>query len=115
MTYIITDACVGGKDASCVAVCPVDCIVSTDADDLYFINPDECIDCGACVPECPVDAIYPEDEVPEEWKAWIPVNYEYPEYTDTTRDDFMSKFGALLAAAKERNRGGPHANPALYQ
>ena len=26
-----------------------------------YINPDECIDCGACISECPVEAIY-EDE-----------------------------------------------------
>ncbi len=115
MTYIITEPCVGVKDASCVAVCPVDCIISTDDDDLYFINPDECIDCGACVPECPVNAIFAEDEVPAELKAWIPVNYEYPEYTSTTRGDFSGKFGGLLAMAKAKNRDGEHANPALYQ
>jgi ferredoxin len=115
MTYIITEACVGVKDASCVAVCPVDCIIATDSDDMYFINPEECIDCGACVPECPVDAIFAEDEVPKHLADWIPVNYDYPEYTSITRDEFSSKFGELLAAAKERNRDSEFANPALYQ
>jgi NAD-dependent dihydropyrimidine dehydrogenase PreA subunit len=51
MTFVITEGCT--KDASCVAVCPVDCISTTDESDQYFINPDECIDCGACEPECP--------------------------------------------------------------
>jgi NAD-dependent dihydropyrimidine dehydrogenase PreA subunit len=62
MTYVITEPCIGTKDQSCVEVCPVDCIY--DAGDQFLINPEECIDCGACEPECPVEAIYPEDEVP---------------------------------------------------
>ena len=48
MTYVITEPCIAVKDASCVDVCPVDCIYTTDADTMYFIHPDECIDCGAC-------------------------------------------------------------------
>ena len=75
MTYIIADPCIGTKDASCVDVCPVDCIY--EADDQYYIHPEECIDCGACVPECPVEAIFPDDEVPEEWQGYIAKNYEH--------------------------------------
>ena len=52
MTYIITEPCVGVKDAACVDVCPVDCIYTRDEDDMYYINPDECIDCAACEPVC---------------------------------------------------------------
>jgi ferredoxin len=55
------------KDASCVEVCPVDCIHSDAAAPQYYIDPDACIDCGACEPVCPVTAIFPEDAVPEEW------------------------------------------------
>ena len=77
MAYIITEPCVGVKDASCVAVCPVDCIVGQDEDEQLYINPDECIDCGACVPECPVNAIFAEDEVPSEWKAFTEKNYDF--------------------------------------
>ena len=77
MAYVITEPCIGNKDASCVAVCPVDCIYSTDDDAQYYINPDECIDCGACEPECPVDAIYAEDEVPEEYQRFIAINKDY--------------------------------------
>src|SRR6266571_1372492 len=42
MAYVITEPCIGVKDASCLDVCPVDCIYSTDADTMYFIHPDEC-------------------------------------------------------------------------
>ena len=73
MTYIIAEPCIGEKDASCVDVCPVDCIY--EADDMFYIHPDECIDCGACEPECPVQAIFPDTEVPEEWTNYIDKNY----------------------------------------
>ena len=73
MTYIIAQPCIDTKDASCVDVCPVDCIY--EADDQYYIHPEECIDCGACVPECPVEAIFPDDEVPEQWTEYIEKNY----------------------------------------
>ena len=59
MTYIITEPCIGVKDASCVDVCPVDCIHTTDEDPQFYIDPEECIDCGACEPACPVTAIFP--------------------------------------------------------
>lgn len=72
MPYVITEACIGTKDASCVAVCPVDCIY--DGPDMYYINPDECIDCGACEPECPVEAIYADDAVPEGMRKYIEKN-----------------------------------------
>ncbi len=53
MTYIIVEPCVGLKDSACVDVCPVDCIYTRDQDDMYYISPDECIDCAACEPVCP--------------------------------------------------------------
>jgi ferredoxin len=52
-------------------------IPTTRRTSLYYIDPDECIDCGACVDPCPVDAIYPEDEVPAEWTQFIQVNADY--------------------------------------
>jgi NAD-dependent dihydropyrimidine dehydrogenase PreA subunit len=75
MAYIITEPCVGTKDSSCVAVCPVDCIY--EGDDMYYINPDECIDCGACEPECPVQAIFEESAVPQDQVSFIAKNYEF--------------------------------------
>jgi ferredoxin len=77
VAYVIVQPCVGVKDASCVEVCPVDCIHTDDAATLYYIDPDECIDCGACVDPCPVDAIFPEDEVPEQWRDYIKINADY--------------------------------------
>jgi NAD-dependent dihydropyrimidine dehydrogenase PreA subunit len=77
MAYIITEACIGTKDKSCVDVCPVDCIHGTDDDEMLFIDPDECIDCSACEPACPVNAIYFEDDVPAEMKKYIAINAEY--------------------------------------
>lgn len=75
MAYVICEPCIGTKDKSCVEVCPVDCI--HEGEDQLYIDPEECIDCGACEPECPVEAIYPEEEVPEEWKSYIEKNANF--------------------------------------
>jgi NAD-dependent dihydropyrimidine dehydrogenase PreA subunit len=77
MAYIITEACIGTKDKSCVDVCPVDCIHGTDDDPMLYIDPDECIDCSACEPACPVNAIYFEDDVPAEQQQYIALNAAY--------------------------------------
>lgn len=74
MAYVITEPCIGVKDKSCIAVCPVDCIYEIEDQDMLFIHPDECIDCSACEAECPVNAIFPEDEVPDKWKHYIEIN-----------------------------------------
>ncbi len=76
-TYVITEPCIGVKDASCVDVCPVDCIHATDDDPQFYIDPDECIDCGACEPECPVTAIFAEDAVPDTQVQYIQINADY--------------------------------------
>lgn len=76
MTFVITQNCC--KDASCVPVCPVDCIRPLDdSTDMLFIDPENCIDCGACMDECPVDAIYYEEDLPPEQLAFQRVNAEY--------------------------------------
>ena len=75
MTYIIVSTCLDVKDAACVDVCPVDCIY--EGDRMYYINPDECIDCAACEPVCPVTAIFEESETPEEWISFIDLNREW--------------------------------------
>ena len=75
MAYIITRLCRDCVDTGCVAVCPVDCIY--EGDDQYYINPDECIDCGACEPECPVEAIFADDSVPEQWQSFIAKNRDF--------------------------------------
>lgn len=63
MTYVISSACVDVKHKSCVQVCPVDCIY--EGARVLYINPDECVDCGACKLECEADAIYYETDLPE--------------------------------------------------
>jgi ferredoxin len=70
MTHVITSLCL--RDSGCVEVCPVECITPGKPQGewpIYYIDPDTCIDCGACVPECPYGAIFPEDEVPSAYTA----------------------------------------------
>ncbi len=70
MTHIITSLCL--RDRGCIDVCPVECIVPGVPVEKYpwmYIDPDTCIDCGACIPECPFAAIFPEDEVPAAYSA----------------------------------------------
>jgi ferredoxin len=77
MTYVIAEPCIGTKDKSCVDVCPVDCIHGADEDPQLYINPEECIDCGACEPACPVTAIFVDYDVPEQWKGYTELNADY--------------------------------------
>jgi NAD-dependent dihydropyrimidine dehydrogenase PreA subunit len=55
-----------------MTVCPVDCIY--EAEDMVYINPDECIDCGLCEPACPVSAIFVDTDVPNDWKDYVQKN-----------------------------------------
>jgi NAD-dependent dihydropyrimidine dehydrogenase PreA subunit len=83
MAYVITQPCVDTKDNSCTEVCPVDCIHPTPDEPGYaeatqlFIDPEECIDCDACVDACPVDACFSADQVPAEWQPFIQLNADY--------------------------------------
>lgn len=77
MAYVIAQPCIGVKDQSCVEVCPVDCIHSSDDAEQFFINPDECIDCGVCAEVCPVEAIFFEDDLPEQWAQFRAINAEF--------------------------------------
>ncbi|MEZ6021800.1 MAG: ferredoxin family protein [Planctomycetota bacterium] len=72
MAYVVCEPCVKCKFTDCVDVCPVDCF--TEGVNFLAINPDECIDCGACVPECPAEAIYEESEVPDKWAEYVDLN-----------------------------------------
>jgi ferredoxin len=72
MAYIVTEPCINCKYTNCASVCPVDAF--REGPNFLVIDPDECIDCDACVSECPVDAIYPDDEVPEKWEHYIEWN-----------------------------------------
>jgi NAD-dependent dihydropyrimidine dehydrogenase PreA subunit len=75
VTYIITQSCVDVLDRTCVGECPVDCIY--EGERMLYIHPDECVDCGACEPVCPVGAIFFENDLPNEWRAYHRVNVEF--------------------------------------
>jgi NAD-dependent dihydropyrimidine dehydrogenase PreA subunit len=92
MAYVITQPCIDVKDGTCVDVCPVDCIHTTDEDRQFYIDPDICIDCEACVAVCPVDAIFYEEDVPEQWKSFIQLNRDYfAAKTDEERRQFRTR------------------------
>jgi NAD-dependent dihydropyrimidine dehydrogenase PreA subunit len=74
MAYVICEPCVDVKDTACVKVCPVDCIYEFEGERQLYIHPQECIDCGACMPECPVQAIFTEATVPDQWRSYIEKN-----------------------------------------
>ena len=80
MAYVITAPCLGVKDTACVDACPVDCIHPSKDEPGFFgvrqlyIDPVECIDCGACLPVCPVQAIFALEDVPQHWKRFIELN-----------------------------------------
>lgn len=73
----------GRATTPCISVCPVDCIGPHDADPFFkktrmvYIDPVQCIDCGACVPVCPVSAIFASDDLPEKWEKWQGINARY--------------------------------------
>lgn len=83
MAYVIAQPCVGVKDTSCVSICPCDCIHPTKDDpdfataEQLYINPATCIDCGLCVDECPVGAIFPDSDLPAEWRHFVERNAEH--------------------------------------
>jgi ferredoxin len=87
MTYVVTRLCQGCKDTACMTVCPVDCFYevkapSSERPDILYINPDECIDCDACVPECPWEAIFAEDDVPKTFHDDTALNKQCLDHAD---------------------------------
>ena len=81
MAYVVTRLCRDCKDLSCVSICPCDCILehrpATGASDLpnqLFIDPEDCIDCNACVSECPWEAIFPDTDVPDAFRPDVALN-----------------------------------------
>lgn len=95
MTFVVTDNCKGCRFTDCVAVCPVECFHGDD--EMLYIDPEECIDCGACVPECPVEAIYDEAQLPDDKADWLQVN------ADKAKDlPVVTEKGDPLPGAEER-------------
>ena len=77
MTYVITEPCIGVKDASCLEVCPVRCIATTDAEEMYHIDSETCINCSYCEPVCPVNAIFDEFKVPSDQREFLRKSREF--------------------------------------
>tara|TARA_A200000159_G_scaffold30639_1_gene27232 strand:- start:183 stop:521 length:339 start_codon:yes stop_codon:yes gene_type:complete len=65
MAHVVDSKCINCKHTTCVDVCPVDCFY--EGENMLVINPDECIDCGVCVPECPEEAIWQTDDEEDPW------------------------------------------------
>lgn len=73
MTHVVTENCIKCKHTDCVTVCPVDCFY--EGPNFLAINPDECIDCGVCIPECPVEAIVEDtDKRVQNMDFWVDLN-----------------------------------------
>ena len=72
MAHVVTDRCIRCVFTDCVDVCPVDCF--HEHPEMLVIDPQECIDCGVCVPACPVDAIFLDEDVPEDQQIFIALN-----------------------------------------
>ena len=75
MTYVIAEPCIDVLDRACVEECPVDCIY--EGARALYIQPDECVDCGACEPVCPVEAIFYEEDLPAKWSAFTADNARF--------------------------------------
>ena len=84
MTYVIGAACVDVMDRSCVQECPVDCIYEGSRS--LYINPEECVDCGACRLICRVGAIYYETDLPDEQRRHLADNAAFFNVTFPGRD-----------------------------
>jgi NAD-dependent dihydropyrimidine dehydrogenase PreA subunit len=99
MTYVIGSACIDTTDRSCVDECPVDCIY--EGERKLYINPKECIDCGACEPACPVEAITQDRRVEAEDEQFIDDNAAFFSVVLPGRDEPLgnpggaSKVGAV--------------------
>lgn len=109
MAHVITQACC--NDASCVAVCPVNCIHPTPDEpgyaraEMLHIDPETCIDCGACVDPCPVDAIVPDYDLTDANIRFSEINAAY--YADPARRCYPPEPSAVPKPQIEVAEPGP--------
>ena len=114
MAYVIAEPCIDVLDISCVSVCPVDCIhYEEGVDRKLFIDPNECIDCGACEPECPVNAIFPEESLPAEWVKYAAIDATWFKDRGAARTPSTPRSRADLqpSGATARPRRTAHGRP----
>jgi ferredoxin len=97
VAHVVTQPCVNCKYTDCVVVCPMECFYGDDRQ--LYIDPDDCIDCGACAPECPVEAIFPDDDVPVRWAGYVRLNAD--------RVQVLKPLGARVTERIERPDTGP--------
>ncbi len=103
MAYVVAEPCIKCKYTDCVEVCPVNCFY--EGENFLVIHPDECIDCGACEPVCPTKAIYPETELPKEWKEYQKLNADF----STKWPNIAAKKAALPEAEEFKDQKGKRA------
>ena len=94
MTHVVTEACIKCKHTDCVIVCPVDCFY--EGPNFLTINPDECIDCGVCIPECPENAIFADTE-----KMIVEKTGQAMEYWVKLNGDLAEKWEDMNIVAKK--------------
>jgi ferredoxin len=72
MAFVVCEPCRGCKYTDCVVVCPCECFYQDET--MLYIDPNDCIDCGACTPECPVEAIHADHDVPPQCVEYVELN-----------------------------------------
>ena len=113
MTFVITQPCVDVQDQSCVEVCPVDCIhFEAGEDRMLYIEPEVCIDCGACEPACPVSAIFAEADLPEDQAHFLEINTLWFEDPAAARAMVGGGAAPAPAAAPAAEEPASEAEPA---
>ncbi|MBT0565821.1 FAD-dependent oxidoreductase [Williamsia sp. CHRR-6] len=118
MAHVITQPCC--NDASCVAVCPVNCIHPTPDEpefataEMLYIDPDTCIDCGACIDECPVEAIFPDDQLDARGERYLQINADYYLDHDVSGGLVPPRKQPPLPAGRELHVAVVGAGPAAF-
>ena len=75
--HVIAEPCIDVKDGACVDVCPVHCIETTADANMFFIDPDRCIDCRICALVCPVEAVFSNYDLPPRWESYEKLNVSF--------------------------------------
>jgi len=96
MAFVVCEPCQDCKYTDCVVVCPCDCFYQDGS--MLYIDPDDCIDCGACSPECPVEAIFLDSQVPERWIQFVELNAIRSHEIRSQERPIVEKQDALLGA-----------------